>query len=160
MKQKSMKSYVTDKLSTFLSDYHEKNFRYKYLYFESQKDIRLAELSQAYFYLLNDKRAHSFKKFTGIEFENKKEFQQSDTKYVLEYTNYLTRKSNMKSLYRKKIMDHITKKNMTMYKVAQMSGTNQSNVSQFFLKLNDSTMSEDKLSKLLILMKNKKDFIL
>ena len=153
MKQKSMKSYVTDKLETYLSEYHEKNFRYKYLYLKSKEDIRLAELAQAYFYLSNDKRADSFIELTGIEFDNKLEFEDSDTKYVLEYVDYLKRKGEMKSLYRKKLMEHFKERNITMYKASKMAATNQSNLSQFFLKLNDSALSEEKLNLLLKQMK-------
>ena len=153
MKQKSMKSYVIDRLTTYLSEYHEKNFRYKYLYLKSEKDIRLAELAQAYFYLSNDKRADSFMEFTEIKFDNKSEFEHSNTKYVLEYVDYLKRKGEMKTLYRKKLLEYFKEKNITMYRASKMAGTNQSNLSQFFLKFNDSALSEEKLSQLLKQMK-------
>ncbi len=152
MKNQTLKSYTQNKLKWYTNKYYDvTTFRLTQLLKLSleNKDVRLAEVSQAYFWTLKDYRAEKFSELTNEKFKDFNEFLSSNQKYVSEYNYELKKVQEDKNKYRKLLKVMLKRNNFSLYTVSvKFLKTNQSNVSRFFNKGENKTLSLEKLSKL------------
>lgn len=147
MRTKTLKGYVKDSLSNYLTQYKNPSFRFNWLLEKSKDDVRLAELSQAYFLLEKREGAEMFNQYSNYLFHDLDDLLNSDNKYVNEYEKYLNSLYEYRGVYRSELKKYVVETKLTMYRVSKLAKTNQSNVTRFF-EGDDKALSDEKLQLL------------
>ena len=158
MRVQTLKSYTRDNLENYLKSYNTKTKRLSQLLLLSENDIRLAELSQAFFFSNEEfEKGNHFSVFTNEEYFSNKEFLSSNSKYVDLFNRKKNARVKLKNLYRDEIEDERVKQNYSYYKLSKLLKVSQSNIDCFFKKNDNKKISNEKLEELISLLKENKE---
>lgn len=149
MRPQTLRSYTTNNLEKYLRTYNIKQKRVSTLLRLSQKDSRVAELSQAFFFAQEKMdTGNLFATYTDEEYKSSDEFLKSNNKFVYLFNGKKRSATAYKMLLKKKLLNKKEQQGYSYYKMAKLLETSQSNVDLFFKKDQHNKMSVSQLIKL------------